>query len=144
MKTLDEILDELNIKFPDDFYDKMAENWDYGNDAIFVYNTETEKARFGRMPKDNWYYVKGDILLARMHKPTELNYENEDLFTPEEIEIIYDKYDGYFHDYVKFHKEFSIEERVEKLSRNYFETNWSQFYNEMEDKLMEGHGVKNG
>ena len=144
MKTLHELFKELEVYCADDFYDKMAENWDDGNDAIFVYNTETEKARFGRMPKDNWYYVKGDILLARMHKPTSLNYENEDLFTPEEIEIIYDKYDGYFHDYVKFHKEFSIEERVEKLSRNYFETNWSQFYNEMEDKLMEGHGVKNG
>ncbi len=37
-----------------------------------------------------------------------------------------------------------LEERVENASRNYFETNWSQFYNEMEDKLMEGHGVKNG
>lgn len=96
------------------------------------------------MPKDNWYYIKGDILLARMHKPTEMNYETTDLFTEEEMEIIYDKYDGFWSDYVKFHPEYSIEERVENASRNYFETNWSQFYNEMEDKLMEGHGVKNG
>ena len=138
MKTLNQILEDMHINWSDDFYDKMAENWDDGNDAIFVYNTETEKARFGRMPKDNWYYVKGDILLARMHKPTELNYENEDLFTPEEIEIIYEKYDGYFWDYVEFHKEFSIEERVENASRSYLENNWNAFYNEMEEKLIEG------
>jgi hypothetical protein len=128
MKTLNQILEDMHINWSDDFYDKMAENWDDCHDAVFVYNTETEKARFGRIPKDNWYYVKkGDILLARMHKPTELNYENEDLFTPEEIEII-EKYDGYFWD---------IEERVENASRSYLENNWNAFYNEMEDKLME-------
>jgi hypothetical protein len=137
MKTLHELFKELEVYWSDDFYDKMAENWDDCHDAVFVYNTETEKARFGQMPKDNWYYIKGDILLARMHKPTEMNYETTDLFTEEEMEIIYDKYDGFWSDYVKFHPEYSIEERVENASRSYLENNWNAFYNEMEEKLME-------
>ena len=86
MKTLHELFKELEVYWSDDFYDKMAENWDDCHDAVSVYNTETEKARFGQMPKDNWYYIKGDILLARMHKPTEMNYETTDLFTEEEME----------------------------------------------------------
>mgnify|MGYP007112891180 CR=1 FL=1 len=137
MKTLNQILEDMDINCADDFYDKMAENWDDGNDAIFVYNTETEKARFGRMPKDNWYYVKGDILLARMHKPTELNYENEDLFDDYERHQISRYYKGDWYEWLKKHNSYPLENRINDAGRIYFETNWSQFYNEMEDKLME-------
>ena len=139
MKTLDEILDELNIQFPDDFYDKMAENWDDGNDAIFIYNLKNEKAEFDRIPKyDAWYPYSGKILLARMSKPCWKDYEISDLFDEVELYDIERLCNGDWSRYLSLNPDYSLEERVENASRNYFETNWSQYvYNEMEDKLME-------
>ena len=36
MKTLNQILEDMDINRADDFYDKMAENWDDCHDAVFV------------------------------------------------------------------------------------------------------------
>jgi len=137
MKTLHEIFRELGICWSDDFYNNMERYWDDCHDAIFVYNTETEKARFGRIPKCNWFLSDNEVLIARMSKPSEYSYDFDDFFSEEELEEIRDNFDGDWSEWLSQHTNYTLEERINDTAKCYLENNWSQFYNEMEAQLME-------
>jgi hypothetical protein len=70
MKTFNDILQELGIHSPDEFYEIMKEHWGNNVDAILTYDPKSEKIELGSIySSDRFNLDCGQILLLRLNLP---------------------------------------------------------------------------
>ena len=138
MKTLNQILEDMHINCADDFYDLMSCYWNNSEDAILVYDTKIDNAFITRIWHNNKIKLRPEqIVLARLAKPNLLEYNEYDLFDDYELHQISRYYKGDWYEWLKKHNSYPLENRINDAGRIYFEQNWPEFYNNMEEKLME-------
>ena len=85
MKTFNDILQELGVHSPDEFYELMKEHWGNGLDAILIFNPKNGDVEIGSIYSNDRFNLDcGQILLARLNLP------NKEKFNQEWYSIIYE------------------------------------------------------
>ena len=70
MKTFNDILQELGVHSPDEFYELMKEHWGNGLDAILTYNPKNGKAEIASIYSNDMFNLDcGETLLLRLNMP---------------------------------------------------------------------------
>jgi len=90
MKTFNDILQELGVHSPDEFYELMKEHWGNNVDAILTYDPKSEKIELGSIYSSDRYNLDcGKDLILRLNMPDKeyFNYIWHEIYYVAELEL---------------------------------------------------------